>query len=319
MELIKKYIYEVYKESNFTKAARKLFISQPALSSAVSKYEKSLGFRIFDRSKNPLKVTAEGRILIESIANIINIETLAEQEISLMKREPKNEIVIGAATSVAYYLIPKICAIFHKENPSVSIKIDLGNTTIYGNFFKKVQNGTLDLVIDCIPTWDSLESIVICKESMVVVVPEDMVSERLKRYALTYDELQKVDLSDVVRVKDSSLFEDVSFADFPPTSLIMKSKMKELFGEYHTIPLVVFNHHNSILHHSLAKEGVGAVLVSIGAAKAFFSNSDKVSFFLLDNEKAKREIYLTVADKNLNSPLIKRVVEIAKAVCEDIK
>ena len=61
------------------------------------------------------------------------------------------------------------------------------------------------------------------------------------------------------------------------------------------------------------------ILISIGAAKAFFSNSDKVSFFLLDNEKAKREIYLTVADKNLNSPLIKRVVEIAKAVCEDIK
>ena len=319
MELIKKYIYEIYKESNFTKAAQKLFISQPALSSAVSKYEKSLGFRIFDRSKNPLKVTAEGRILIESIANIINIEALAEQEISLMKREPKNEIVIGAATSVAYYLIPKICAIFHKENPSVSIKIDLGNTTIYGNFFKKVQNGTLDLVIDCIPTRDSLESIVICKESMVVIVPKDMVSKRLKRYAVTYDELQKVDLSDVVRVKDMSLFEDVSFADFPPTSLIMKSKMEELFGEYHTIPLVVFNHHNSILHHSLAKEGIGAILVSIGAAKAFFSNSDKVSFFLLDNEKAKRAIYLTVADKNLNSPLIKRVVEIAKAVCEDIK
>ena len=319
MELIKKYIYEVYKESNFTKAAKKLFISQPALSSAVSKYEKSLGFRIFDRSKNPLKVTAAGRILIESIENIINIEALVKQQISLMNRAHKNEIVIGAATSVAYYLIPKICAIFHKENPSVSIKIDLGNTTVFDSFFKKLQYGTLDLVIDCIPIRDSLESTVICKESMVVIVPEDMVSKRLKRYAVTYDELQKVDLSDLVRVKDRSLFEDVSFVDFPSTSIIMKSKMEELFGEYHTIPLVAFHHHNNIFHHGLVKEGVGAILVTIGAAKAFFSNSDKVSFFLLDDEKAKREIYLTIADKSLDSPLIKRVVEIAKAVCEDIK
>ena len=80
----KKYIYEIYKENSFTKAARKLFISQPALSSAISKYEKGLGFQIFDRSKNPLNMTTEGRILIEAIENIINIEALAEQQISLM-------------------------------------------------------------------------------------------------------------------------------------------------------------------------------------------------------------------------------------------
>lgn len=55
-----KYVYEVYKEKSFSKAAKKLFISQPALSNMVRKAEKEMGAPIFDRSTIPLTVTKEG-------------------------------------------------------------------------------------------------------------------------------------------------------------------------------------------------------------------------------------------------------------------
>lgn len=319
MELIKKYIYEIYKENSFTKAAQKLFISQPALSSAVSKYEKSLGFQIFDRSKNPLRVTSKGRILIEAIENIIDIETLAEKQITLIDNEHKREIVIGGTTNAAYYLFPKICAIFHKEYPSVPVRINLGNKNSGNAFQKELQDGTLDLVIDYIPISPPLKSTVICEERLVVIVPDSLVSEKLKQYAITYDELQNVNRADAPRVKDTSLFRDVSFVDFNKGSKVMRYKMEEIFGEYRTIPLIISNYNNSILHYNFAKEGVGAILTSIVSATAFFSNSDKVSYFLIDNKKAKRALYMTIGSKSLNSPLIKRVVEITKAVCEDIK
>ena len=317
MEMIKKYVYEVYKESSFTKAAQKLFISQPALSSAIAKYEKSIGFRIFDRSKNPLKVTSEGRVLIESIESIINIEASVKQQIALMGRQHKSEISIGGSTSGAYYLMPKICALFHKEHPSALIKIDLGNNNSYDNFETKLQNGTLDLVIDYIPLGDSMESTVICEENMVVIVPQCMISDGLKQYAMTYDELNMVHRARAV--KDVSLFGDISFIAFSQGSVIMRSKMEDIFGEYHTIPLIVSNYRNIIIHYNFVKEGIGAIITDIGAAKAFFSNSDKVSYFLLDNEKAKREIYLTTSSKNLHSPLIKRFIEITKAVCGNLQ
>ena len=51
MELIQKYIYQVYKERSFSSAARSLYISQPALSAAVSRFEKEMGIKIFDRTK----------------------------------------------------------------------------------------------------------------------------------------------------------------------------------------------------------------------------------------------------------------------------
>ena len=61
------YVYEVYLEKSFSAAAKKLFVSQPALSASVKKVEKSLGITIFDRSTNPISLTPAGRVCIESI------------------------------------------------------------------------------------------------------------------------------------------------------------------------------------------------------------------------------------------------------------
>ena len=62
-----KYVYEVYKEKSFSKAAKKLFISQPALSNMVRKAEKEMGAPIFDRSTIPLTVTKEGAYYIRTV------------------------------------------------------------------------------------------------------------------------------------------------------------------------------------------------------------------------------------------------------------
>ena len=66
-----KYVYEVYKEKSFSKAAKKLFISQPALSNMVRKAEKEMGAPIFDRSTIPLTVTKEGAYYIRTVEKIL--------------------------------------------------------------------------------------------------------------------------------------------------------------------------------------------------------------------------------------------------------
>ena len=51
------YVYQVYKEGNFTRAAEKLFISQPSLSVAIKNIEKKLGADLFERMGNSVKLT----------------------------------------------------------------------------------------------------------------------------------------------------------------------------------------------------------------------------------------------------------------------
>ena len=60
-----KYVYAVYQEKSFSKAARKLQVSQPALSKMVRKVEKDLGVIIFDRSTIPVTVNREGAFYLK--------------------------------------------------------------------------------------------------------------------------------------------------------------------------------------------------------------------------------------------------------------
>lgn len=50
-----RYVYEVYKEKSFSKAAENLFISQPSLSANVKRMEQKIGMPVFDRSTKPLQ------------------------------------------------------------------------------------------------------------------------------------------------------------------------------------------------------------------------------------------------------------------------
>lgn len=55
-----RYVYEIYRQKSFSKAAQALFITQPALSIAISKLEASLGMPLFDRSTRPISLTPAG-------------------------------------------------------------------------------------------------------------------------------------------------------------------------------------------------------------------------------------------------------------------
>ena len=65
------YVNMVARYGSFTKAAAKLFISQPALSNYISKVEEELGVRLFDRSANPLILTYAGEQYLKRTKKIL--------------------------------------------------------------------------------------------------------------------------------------------------------------------------------------------------------------------------------------------------------
>ena len=67
----KHYVYEVYKEKSFSKAAQNLYISQPSLSARIKKIEDTLGVPLFDRSTTPLRLTESGEVYIKAAEEII--------------------------------------------------------------------------------------------------------------------------------------------------------------------------------------------------------------------------------------------------------
>lgn len=92
-----RYIYEVYKEKSFSRAAENLFISQPALSAIVKKAEEKLQVPIFDRSCKPIKLTEAGRLYIRSTERTMDIERDLEDNINALRDSVKSIINIGSA------------------------------------------------------------------------------------------------------------------------------------------------------------------------------------------------------------------------------
>ena len=81
MELEKKYIYQVYVNGSFSKAAEALFVTQPALSIAVRKVEKEIGAALFHRGQRPLTLTPVGEMYISYIKKEMLLEQEMKQQI----------------------------------------------------------------------------------------------------------------------------------------------------------------------------------------------------------------------------------------------
>ena len=78
---ITKYIYTVYRLKSFSLAAQELFISQPALSRAIKRAESELGAPIFNRKTIPISLTDEGKIYIDTIEQMLQLEETAKENI----------------------------------------------------------------------------------------------------------------------------------------------------------------------------------------------------------------------------------------------
>ena len=68
------YVYEVYKERSFSRAARNLYISQPSLSASIRRIEARIGAPIFDRSTTPISLTECGEEYIACVKQILSIQ-----------------------------------------------------------------------------------------------------------------------------------------------------------------------------------------------------------------------------------------------------
>lgn len=105
------YVYTVYEERSFSKAARKLYLSQPALSAAVRRAEAEIHTPIFDRSTNPIRLTAAGTYYIDAVKRILDIRQEMESYFDALAGECRGACGWGRPPSSA----PMCCPISRRS------------------------------------------------------------------------------------------------------------------------------------------------------------------------------------------------------------
>jgi len=120
----------VAENKSFSRAARELFISQPAVSLHIHKLENELGVSLFNRSEKGVELTHAGMVLYKYARKILDLVTEAETEINRINGVIKGRLTIGATLTIGEYVLPGIIGGFKQLFPQVEILMHVQNTEV---------------------------------------------------------------------------------------------------------------------------------------------------------------------------------------------
>ncbi len=119
---------EVARHLSFTKAARELFISQPAITKHIQELEKIYKVQLFNRIGGKISLTPQGEIFLKHANEILAQYKLLANEMELVTEQFSGELKIGASTTIAQYLIAPLLADFIVRFPQVKVSLFTGNS-----------------------------------------------------------------------------------------------------------------------------------------------------------------------------------------------
>ena len=120
--------YTVANAGNISKAAKELYISQPAISKSIQKLEESLGCKLFSRSSRGVVLTEEGNLLYGHVRDAFETLTLGEDKLKRSIELGVGHLRIGVSTTLCKYMLLPYLKEFIKRNPNISISINCQST-----------------------------------------------------------------------------------------------------------------------------------------------------------------------------------------------
>jgi LysR family transcriptional regulator, transcriptional activator of the cysJI operon len=118
----------VAEQQSFRKAAEELYLTQPAVSLQIKALEEDLGAQLFDRSGTQVRLTAVGKVLLEHSRRAHEILVRAEQKIAAHGGEQAGQLTLGASSTIAQYVLPRLLGEFREKHPRVYPTLVSGNT-----------------------------------------------------------------------------------------------------------------------------------------------------------------------------------------------
>jgi len=162
---------EVVRQKNFTRAAEKLHIAQPAVSISIRKLEEELELTLLNRQEKRVTLTAEGENLLRHADRILDNLTAAEMEMAELRGLTQGEVRIGIPPMMSSYYFPQIICKFRDRYPNLRLSV---NGEGAANIQRMIAKGDLDMgVIAGQKLLDGLRSRHFLREEIVVCVPLD--------------------------------------------------------------------------------------------------------------------------------------------------
>ena len=120
--------YTVANTKNISKAAKELYISQPAISKSIQKLEESLGTKLFERSSRGVALTDSGELLYTHVKSAFETLSIGEDRLRRSIELGIGHLTIGVSSTLCKYVLLPYLKEFIKENPHINISISCQST-----------------------------------------------------------------------------------------------------------------------------------------------------------------------------------------------
>lgn len=285
----KKYVYEVYKERSFTKAAQNLYISQPSLSARIKKIEEIIGEPLFDRSTTPLQLTEVGKVYIEAAEEITQIEQRVENYINDLAGLKTGNLAVGASTLFAAYVVPSLITQFNQKFPDVHIQLIEGNTA---ELEEMLGSNALDFVIDNYH-YDSIlyNKELYCEENILLAVPKHFaLNEELGMYQLSYKNIKNKNyLNQKYPAVPLGRFADLPFIMLTQGN-DTRTRGDRLCRNVGFKPNIVLEFNQQSTAYMASSTQLGATFIS-DILVSQLPTFENLVYYKLDGEEAKRKVF----------------------------
>ncbi|MBA7677858.1 HTH-type transcriptional regulator CynR [subsurface metagenome] len=119
---------EVIKLGSFSKVAKKLSISQPAVSFQIQKLERDLGVRLIDRRQKTITMTEAGKRLLSFAECVEQEQAHLRHDLDKLREEVTGNLIITASTIPGEFLVPTILSEFKAQHPTIGIQLAISDS-----------------------------------------------------------------------------------------------------------------------------------------------------------------------------------------------
>lgn len=183
---------EVAKHQSFSKAARALYMTQPAVSQSIMNLENELGIRLFTRTSKGVTLTTDGQLLFEHVNPAINLIEVGEKKLSESRDLMFGEMKIGVGDTISRYFLLPYLAQFNSDAPNIRLKI-INRTTL--ELCRMIKSGEIDIAVVNLPIRDpalevrkciDVHDIFVCGEKFRQLCLEAKTLQEITKYPLIF-------------------------------------------------------------------------------------------------------------------------------------
>ena len=283
------YVYAVYKEKSFSRAAEKLFISQPSLSANVRRVEKQVGYPIFDRSTKPLSLTECGRQYIRAVEKIHQAQNEFSDFVNDWGSLRTGSLTLGGSSPFSSWVLPPLMADFARRYPGIDVEL-VEETTAH--LARLLQTGEVDLLLDnCELDSEVFDRCVYREERLLLAVPRGLpVNQRLLSYQIPVERIRDGSFLDsALPAVPLSAFREEPFILLKPENDTWK-RAAAIFQKNGFQPRVLFEVDQQLTSYNITSSGMGLSFIGDTLISCVPPHSD-VTYYKLQGEDSTRSIF----------------------------